>query len=92
MADEAGPSTAGSPGGFAPPPVPQNELGTQYGEAQSSSVHEVEFKRKHKRKPDVVLAIYYDSARGLAARGIPVGGTPAFVPEAQPFPQRFPAR
>lgn len=93
MADEsAAPSTATSPGGFAPPPVPQNELGTQYGEAQSSSVHEVEFKRKHKRKPDVVLAIYYDSARGLAARGIPIGGTPAFVPEAQPFPQRFPAR
>lgn len=92
MADEAAPSTTASPGGFAPPPVPQNELGTQYGESQSSSVHEVEFKRKHKRRPDAVLAIYYDSARGLAARGIPMGTTPAFVPEAQPFPQRFPAR
>ncbi len=79
--------------GFAPPPVPRNELGTQYGESRSSSVHEVEFKRNRKRKPDAVLAIYYDSARGLAARGIPVGG--GAVPLAanpEPFPQRFPAR
>jgi hypothetical protein len=94
LADEAAaPTTSASPGSggsFAPPPVPRNELGTQYGESQSSSVHEVEFKRKRKRKPDAVLAIYYDSARGLAARGIPVGGSIGF--EAEPFPQRFPTR
>lgn len=91
---EAGPATSSSPGGgFAPPPVPRNELGTQYGESQSSSVHEVEFKRKHKRRPDAVLAIYYDSARGLAARGIPVGGVaPVVVGGPEPFPQRFPQR
>ncbi len=91
--DAGGPTSAASPGGFAPPPVPRNELGTQYGESQSSSVHEVEFKRKHKRRPEVVLAIYYDSARGLAARGIPIGGVggPVAV-EPQPFPNRFPAR
>jgi len=74
--------------GFAPPPVPQNELGTEYGESHASSVHEVEFKRKHKRKPTSVISVFYDSARGLAARGVPVGG--AF--EQQQLPQRFPAR
>jgi hypothetical protein len=93
LADESAaqaPATSSSPGGFAPPPVPQNELGTQYGESQSSSVHEVEFKRKRKRKPDAVLAIYYDSARGLSARGIPMNGNIGVAPE--PFPQRFQAR
>ena len=90
--DGGGPRPATSPGGFAPPPVPRNELGTQYGESQSSSVHEVEFKRKHKRRPEVVLAIYYDSARGLAARGIPIGGVGPVAVEPQPFPNRFPAR
>lgn len=59
--------------GFAPPPVPRNELGTEYGESHASSVHEVEFKRRHKRKPDAVFSIYYDSERGLAARGIRIG-------------------
>jgi len=90
LADQAAAPATQGPGSFAPPPVPRNELGTQYGESQSSSVHEVEFKRKRKRKPDAVLAIYYDSARGLSARGIPVGGSVSF--EADPFPQRLPAR
>jgi hypothetical protein len=72
--------------GFAPPPVPQNELGTEYGESHASSVHEVEFKRKHKRKPVAVISVFYDSARGLAARGVPIGG--AFEQQDQ-LPQRF---
>lgn len=81
-----------SPGGFAPPPVPQNELGTGYGEAHASSVHEVEFKRKHKRKADVVYAVFYDSPRGLANRGVAIGGMPPMVDQPEPFPQRFPVR
>jgi hypothetical protein len=91
-ADAAAPtSTAPGDGGgnFAPPPVPKNELGTQYGESQFSSVHEVEFKRKKKRKPDAIIAVFYDSERGLQARGVPIGG--AFVQdpnEPQPFPRR----
>ena len=75
--------------GFAPPPVPRNELGTEYGEAHASSVHEVEFKRKHKRKPTSVISVFYDSARGLQARGVPIGG--AFEQQGD-LPQRFPPR
>ncbi|HWB77308.1 MAG TPA: hypothetical protein VG755_20215 [Nannocystaceae bacterium] len=75
--------------GFAPPPVPRNELGTEYGDSQSSSVHEVEFKRKHKRKPTSVISVFYDSARGLQARGVPIGG--AFEQQGD-LPQRFPPR
>jgi len=92
-ADADAPSASTAPGdgggGFAPPPVPKNELGTQYGESQFSSVHEVEFKRKKKRKPDAIIAVFYDSERGLQARGVPIGG--AFVQdpnEPQPFPRR----
>lgn len=76
--------SAQAPSDFAPPPVPQNELGTQYGETQLSAVHEVEFKRKRQRKPDVVLAIHYDSLQGLAARGVPVGVAIGHHPD--PFP------
>jgi hypothetical protein len=92
-ADAAAPPSATAPGDggggqFAPPPVQRNELGTEYGESQFSSVHEVEFKRKKKRKPDAIIAVFYDSERGLAARGVPIGG--AFVPDPnapQPFPR-----
>ena len=85
---------AGASGGagFAPPPVPRNELGTEYGQSQASSVHEVEFKRKHKRRPDAVFAVYYDSAQGLAARGIPLAGGTAFASAPEPFPDRVPMR
>ncbi len=65
----------GAAPGFAPPPVPRNELGTEYGESRASSVHEVDFKRRQKRKPDLLFSIYYDSERGLAARGVRIGGS-----------------
>jgi hypothetical protein len=79
--------SGGGDGGFAPAPEPRNELGTEYGEARASSVHEVEFKRKKKRKPDEIFAVYYDSRRGLAARGVPVdGGALQIAPQPQPFP------
>ncbi len=91
-ADAAEAPRASSPGDgggqFAPPPQPRNELGTQYGESQFSSVHEVEFKRKKKRKPDAIIAVFYDSERGLAARGVPIGGAFVQDPNApQPFPR-----
>ena len=54
---------------YAPRP---NELGTSYGETRYSSVREVEFRRRNKRRPDSMLTVYYDSAHGLRARGIPV--------------------
>ncbi len=51
-------------------PEEPNELGTEYGEATFSPVEEVSFKRKHRRKPDQLLVLHYDSIDGLRARGI----------------------
>ncbi len=90
-ADEAAPMTAPAPidgagSGFSPPPA-QSQIGTAYGESQYSAVQEVEFKRHRKRKPDAILTVYYDTAQGLASRGIT-----ASMPVASPIqPQPFPA-
>lgn len=48
------------------------QLGTQYGESTYSAVREVTFERKHKRRPDVLMTVYYDSKDNLRARGVPV--------------------
>jgi len=45
-------------------------LGTGYGASAYSPVHETEFQRRRKRRPDAVLTVYYDSFDGLQARGI----------------------
>jgi hypothetical protein len=90
-ADDAAmaPEAEAPAGDFAPQPPRQNELGTQYGESVASSVREIDFKRKRKRKPDSVFAIYYDSLRGLEARGVPVhGGAVPIAAEPEPFPGR----
>lgn len=50
-----------------------NQLGTEYGESTFSPVEEVAFKRKHRRKPDQLLVLHYDSMDGLRARGIVEG-------------------
>ena len=65
-----------------------NRLGTEYGETTHSSVREVSFTRKHARRPDSLLTIYYDSLEGLRARGVPVD--PVYYPPPQPHPQPFP--
>lgn len=71
-------------------PARSNRLGTEYGESTYSSVREVSFTRKHKRRPDAILTIYYDSLDGLRARGVPVD--PVYYPPPQPYPpQPFPA-
>ncbi len=66
-----------------------NRLGTEYGESTYSSVREVTFTRNHKRRPDSLMTVYYDSLDGLRARGVPVDPvyyppTPTYPP--QPFP------
>jgi hypothetical protein len=92
-AADSAPATAGRDvgggGNFAPPPEVRNELGTQYGETTASAVHEVDFKRKHKRKPDAIIAVFYDSAQGLASRGIDVGAGFAVQPHHDQ-PDAFP--
>ena len=66
-----------------------NRLGTEYGESTYSSVREVSFTRKHKRRPDSLLTVYYDSLDGLRTRGVPVDPVYHNPPPVhpQPFPQ-----
>ncbi len=64
-------------------------LGTEYGESTYSSVREVSFVRKHTRRPDSLITMYYDSLEGLRARGVPVD--PVYYPPVSPNPQPFPA-
>jgi hypothetical protein len=56
------------------PFAPRNRpgLGTEYGEAVSSPIHEVEFVRANSSTPDVVLGARYNDRDGLLALGIPV--------------------
>jgi len=56
-----------------------NELGTEFGEQRFSAVREVGFTRQSHRRPDFTTKIRYDSARGLAARGVPIEPEPMFV-------------
>lgn len=74
-------------------PAPrQNNLGTRYGESQYSPVVEVPFRRARSSRPDQILSMYYDDARGLANRGIPVYSyTPPPPANPDPFPRRFAA-
>ncbi len=45
-------------------------LGTGYGPDAYSPVYETEFRRRHRRRPDAVLTLYYDSYEGLQDKGI----------------------
>lgn len=78
----------GGGGRWAPPA--RERIGTEYGETRHSSVREVSFRRKNKRRPEVVLTTYYDSMQGLRDRGIPVD--PYYYPEPDPYyePDPFP--
>lgn len=74
-AKEAKRSTASGVGGRAggwAVPEGESQLGTAYGETTFAPVQEVSFKRKHKKKPDQLLVLRYDSMAGLRARGIVV--------------------
>lgn len=82
---EAEPSAPLGDYGAAPGrPRSRNNLGTRYGERRFSPVTEVPFRRANAHRPDVVLAVYYDDAEGLAARGIYVH--PSWHAEPRPFP------
>jgi hypothetical protein len=78
------PAAAPSSGGLADAEAPRSKaapaerqrpgLGTEFGEAVSSSVHEVEFVRASARTPALVLGLRYNDRRGLLALGIEVDG------------------
>ncbi|MBU0551001.1 hypothetical protein KKF91_21270 [Myxococcota bacterium] len=65
--------------------APRNNLGTRYGETHHSQAVEVPFERAY-HTPGYILAVYYDNAAGLHARGINVYGYPPSPPP--PFPHR----
>lgn len=71
--------------------TPNPQLGTQYGETTYSSVREVTFERRSKRRPDVLATVYYDSAENLRARGIipePYYAPPPRNPQPFPYGER----
>jgi hypothetical protein len=49
------------------------EVGTEFGEVKHFSTRQVTFEKRDPNHPDAILAVYYDSARGLEKRGIIVG-------------------
>jgi hypothetical protein len=65
-------------------------LGTEFGEAVSSEIRQVEFVRAHASRPSVVLGARYNDRTGLYALGIDVDDcTPsdlALRQSANPFP------
>jgi hypothetical protein len=70
-----------------------SHLGTEYGETRESQVREVAFRRANLRTPALVLALRYDDARGLLARGIQVNPPRPryyheyYASEPNPFPE-----
>ena len=59
----------------------EEHLGTGYGASEYSPVHETNFKRRRKGRPDAFLTVYYDSREGLQARGL----LPRRVDVADPY-------
>lgn len=66
-------SQPGRPGPFHDPSRPG--LGTEFGEATSSPVHEVHFVRANPTHPAVMLGVRYNDRPGLLAVGIDVDGS-----------------
>ena len=54
---------------------PRPGLGTEYGEAVSSPIYEVEFVRANAGRPAAFLGARYNDRDGLLAMGIPVDGS-----------------
>lgn len=70
-------------------PQPEQGLGTGHGEREYSAARSTQFERASSQ-PDEVIAIYYDSYRNLAARGIvPEHHRHARTRDPEPFPRDF---
>lgn len=48
------------------------DMGTGFGKAQDFKTVEAKFEKRDPNHPDALMALYYDSAKGLARRGINV--------------------
>jgi hypothetical protein len=66
-----------------------SNIGTEYGEAQYSSVVEVPFRRASHNRPERVVTLRYDDRAGLEARGIVTRPRPR-PHYAEPGPVAFP--
>jgi hypothetical protein len=91
-AERSGEAGDGGRMSWAAPEEEVNQLGTEFGESTFSPVEEVTFKRKHRRKPDQLLVLNYDSMEGLRARGIvfdepPVHREPLRTWDREPRPR-----
>jgi hypothetical protein len=77
--DAAGESSSGVYGrGYEEQPLARKHrpgLGTEYGEAVSSPIYEVEFVRANPSYPTAVLGVRYNDREGLLAVGIPLENT-----------------
>jgi hypothetical protein len=84
--DEAPPKQKGGAAPRRGSAGPSN-IGTEYGESESSSVVEVSFERRWPTHPAVVLRLRYDDYDGLQARGIDLSSLGyAYRDEPEPFP------
>jgi hypothetical protein len=64
-----------------------SNIGTEYGEDESSSVVEVAFERRTPTHPAAVLSLRYDDFEGLSARGIDLSSLGyAYRDDAEPEP------
>jgi hypothetical protein len=84
-------ATEAAPSKSMAPPSRRPGLGTEFGEAVSSQVREVEFVRANASRPSVLLGMRYNDRAGLVALGIDVDN--AWSPDdtylrqtAHPFP------
>lgn len=66
----------------------EEHLGTGYGASEYSPVHETDFKRRRKARPDARLTVYYDSHEGLQVRGL----LPRRVDVADPYEPAYEPR
>ena len=75
-ADEVRPAAkaAAAPGESYAPRRSRPGLGTEFGEAVSSQIREVEFVRANRSEPAAVLGLRYNDRAGLIAMGIDVDG------------------
>ncbi len=80
-----------SAAGKAAPRRSREGLGTEFGEAVTSQIHEVEFVRANQTQPSVLLGLRYNDRAGLLAMGIDVDGCcgpdeNSLRRSAEPFP------
>jgi hypothetical protein len=71
------------------PPLPDGNLGTEFGEQRVSRVLEVDFARANPSRPSQWITLRYDDERGLADRGILVRPVLPHGLPLMPDPSRF---